>query len=415
MPSTNPQCYHTSASSIAAFKKCPQAFRLAYREGLRLDKDTDSQRMGTNWHGCHEVYANALTEAAAADSQTITDPKDWSDYALAQVVQHLDFQYEKVPSWKTAEEWELEKTILLISFVGYLWYWQNDQVEFLASELPFNLPLHMPRTGLPLSMEEVQRVGKIDHVIRWHGLIGALERKSTSRAIDSQSDYWEKSAKDTQVSMYAMAMRDMYGKGILPKEVELASLFKGAGTFGNTLYDVWHKPTIKPAMLSQKDTAEFCTSMEYYGEHFQNVITHTDGEGAIDLVEVDGVKCEIEVGKKAGTVAIRETVKMYSARLLHDIQERPEFYFARREIARTDADIKKFRGELYAIYQAQKAFSQHNLWYENESQCRATFACSYIPICYGPGAEKVCDGVTTPAGFKRIFVDLTISAKSEEE
>jgi hypothetical protein len=48
-------------------------------------------------------------------------------------------------------------------------------------------------------------------------------------------------------------------------------------------------------------------------------------------------------------------------------------------------------------------------------QCRATFACKFIPICYGPGADAVCDGKTTPPGFKRIFVDLTVNGQEVDD
>lgn len=410
MTQVNPTCYHMSASSIASFKACPQRFRLSYREGIRADKDSDSQRMGTNWHSMHETYANELATAPTDIPGTTT-----AEYALMQVAAVLDEVYQEVPSWKTPLEWAVEKQVLYVSFLGYLWYWQNDPVEFLYSELAFNLPLHMPRTGLPLPLTEVQRVGKIDHVISWNGAIGALERKSTSRGIEPDSDYWDKSKKDTQVSMYALAFRDMYAAKQLPEGIALHVLFKSAERFGNTLYDVWHKPTIKPAMLTQKETAEFVHTGIYKDQKFLIAHTHTDTDdkGAINLVSVDSVSAEVEQGKKG--FAIRETVAMYGARLLQDIYERPDFYYVRREISRTDAEIREFRRELFAIYQAQKAFAAGDFWFSNESQCRATFPCSYIPICYGSGASSVCDGKTTPAGFKRIFVDLTVNGQEREE
>jgi hypothetical protein len=186
MPQVNPECYHLSASSVAAFKACPTRFRLAYREGIRLDRDTDSQRQGTNWHSMHEVYANALGPFRAATTGG-ADPTEQNEYALGKVVAHLNDRYADVPRYMTPHEWALERQVLLTCFIAYQWYYTNDPVEFLASELPFNLPLHLPRTGLPLSMNEVQRVGKIDHVIRWQGGICALERKSTSRSIDGDS------------------------------------------------------------------------------------------------------------------------------------------------------------------------------------------------------------------------------------
>jgi hypothetical protein len=402
--------YLLSASSVAAFKACPTRFRLAYREGLRLAEDTESQRVGTNWHQMHECYANALADRETLEGCSLEAK---NDYALACVVDLLNDRYVlHCPNYKTAFEWALERQVLLTCFIGYLWYYTNDPVEFLASEVPFELPLHSPRTGLPLSTDEVLRVGKIDHVIRWQGMVGALERKSTSRSIDPASDYWDKSKKDTQVSMYALAFKDMVNAD--PMRDPFGA---DCDRFGTTLYDVWHKPTIKPKMLTQAETREFAwgeTKGRYCGQSFNvETVNQDDTPDLVARVIVDGEQCEVEHGKKG--FAIRETVGMFGARLLADIYERPDFYFVRREIVRTDAEIQHFRKQLYAVYQSQRLMEKHGTWFENEQQCRATFPCPYIPICYGPGSTSVCDGKTTPPNFKRIFVDLTVNGQEAEE
>lgn len=524
MPTVNPTCFHLSASSISSFKACPTRFRLAYREGLRLAEDTDSQRMGTNWHRMHEIYAAEMSHAKTvcaeirakfpnANQDASGDVEAGNANGLQAVINHLNEVYKKAPAYKTITEWELEREILLVSFVGYLWRWQEDPIEVLASEVPFDLPIHN-HLGLPLPISEVKRVGKIDHVIRWQGAICALERKSTSRAIDPDSDYWDKSKKDTQVSMYALAFRDMaehdslpdsvneilYGdneqrtegqalsdapagsvdpeqsvcgspnsaskttdsvchtKGLLTvsRETETVSTVSSSQSgnqavsnrheqgaakftedlagnskvrhsvcqlplvparsdvrFGGCLYDVWHKPTISPKMLTQADTKVFIETGDYMGQKFSVQERFPNPDPAQVSINVDGTWAEIEMGKKG--FAIRETVKMFGARLLSDIYERPDFYYARREIVRTDAELQKFRGELYAIYQTQKAMDKTGNWYENESQCRATFPCPYIAVCYSTGADAVCDGSTTPAGYKRIFVDLTVNNQAIEE
>jgi hypothetical protein len=408
MTETNPRCFHLSASAISALKACPQRFRLAYREGLRPTTDTDSQRMGTNWHSMHGEFAFGMANAWREEWTRENNADQYEEArseALGRVVDHLNERYEQIPATKTPREWALERQILLSSFIGYLWYWQNDPIEVLASEVPFELPLIAPRVKLPLPTSEVVRVGKIDEVVRWHGAVGALERKSTSRSIDPDSDYWDMAKKDTQVSMYALAFRDLLeveGDGV----VSVGGVeFRMDDRVGATIYDVWHKPTIKPAMLTQVATAEFIKTGDYCGQQFVvESITdtgHTDGN--MTSVLVGGESAEIEQGKRG--FAVRETVEMFGARLLADIYERPDFYFARREIVRTDQEIRKFGVELYNIYQVQKLLDGTGHWYENEKQCRATYACPYIPICYGCGADAACDGKTLPTGFKRIFVD----------
>lgn len=417
--SVNPTCNHMSASSIGALKACPQRYRLAYREGIRSDRDTDSQRCGTNWHALHETYANAIDEYHRtymdADRDALgPEVPTREEWAMKAVISLLNDRYTNIPSWVDAEAWAVERQVLLTSFQAYLWYWQNDPIEFLASEIPFNLPLHEPRTGMPLSMKLVQRVGKIDHIVKWNDAICSLERKSTSRSIAPDSDYWDKSKKDTQVSMYALAMRDLRESGQLAtlkplplKEGEMMP------RYGNTLYDVWKKPTIKPAMLTQKETQEFLDTGSYCGQPFGAIWLNRGVEGEEARITVNDAAVKVEMGKKG--FAIRETPEMFGARLLQDMYERPSHYFVRREIARTQEELRDFRRELFAIYQAQSMFSRTGCWFSNESQCRATFACSYINICYGLGADAVCDGKTTPAGFKRIFVDLTRNGQPLEE
>lgn len=388
--------YKLSASSIAAFKACPTRFRLSYREGLRPDQDTESQRVGTNWHGIHEVYQNTEGD---------------HDIKLSAVVEHLNERYDKVPSWTNRHTWDLEKQILLTCFVAYCWYYSDDTIEYVQQEIPFKLGLQIPKIGMDLPIEEVVRVGKIDHLINWGGMVGTFERKSTTRDIDPSSSYWERSKKDTQVSMYSLAIRDLHDQGVLPLDgIEYERL-------GNTLYDVWRRPSIKPKALTQKDTLVVLETGEYYGQKFDVV---QEGEALIDgkiripeKVFVNGEESEITVMKKG--IAIRETIEMFAARLLDDITERPAHYFQRKEIARTKKELDKFRIELYNIYTAQKTFEKTGCWFENESQCRATFTCQYVPICYGPGADAVCDGKTTPDGFKRIFVDLTVEGQQSSE
>ena len=161
-------------------------------------------------------------------------------------------------------------------------------------------------------------------------------------------------------------------------------------------------------MLTQAATAEFIASGKYMEQEFKV----QKWEGCQPCYHVNGEVAEIEQGKKG--FAIRETVEMFGARLLQDIYARPEFYYARREIVRTDKELDKFATEGYNIYQTQRLMDNSGHWYENESACDATFRCQYKPICYGVGADAVCDGKTTPEGYKRIFVDLTIKESEAE-
>jgi len=394
-----------SASSISSFKACPTRYRLAYREGIRPIEDTDSQRRGTNWHALHEVYENELGKARNDEA---LDYEQASAKALQAAIDFLNDRYADapMPSYKTIEEWQVEQMTLVASFMAYLNYWGSteDRVYPLKSEVQFQLPLYTPKVGLPLPMSQVVRQGKIDNIGIWQNKLVNVERKSTTRSIDSSSDYWNKAQKDTQVSMYDLSFHDIM-KSEGPQFFGLSSDCE-LECSGSTLYDVWHVPTIKPSKLTQAGTAELLKTQTYCGQTFDvKVVVHSGFEVHTEVF-VDGKGAEVIPGKRG--FAVRETPDMYAARLLQDIQERPEFYFQRREISRTDNDRKRFRNELFNIYQAQKMFDMNNCWYENEQQCRATFPCPYIPICYGEGADALCKSKDVPNGFKRRHEDTPV-------
>lgn len=357
------QTWKMSASCIGCLKACPTRFRAAYIEGLRLAEDTESQRIGTNWHGLLEIANTPRNETS-----------------LDRAVAYLNEKYAIVPPNKDATDWAIERAILAYSLAGWLWYYQNDEIKTVASEIQFDLPLRNPETGRALP--NVRMVGKIDRIIKQKNRCLQNEFKSTSKSIASDSSFWAHLNLDSQISCYRAACQEMWAAGDLGFPVD------------GTLYDVWHKPGIRPKKLTQADSKVFIESGEYCGQKFE--IGGSEGQ-----CFVDSVPANVEPGKKEGTFAICETPEMFGARLLADIYERPEFYFARREIARTDDQIRRHLGEVHHLYKIAREMERTGYWWCNESQCEAMFHCAYIPICYN--GMEVFDGKTTPPNFKRIF------------
>jgi hypothetical protein len=332
-----------SASSLACYKACPCRYYYQYVLGLRPIEDTESQRMGTCWHALHEVY-----------DQNPDDP-------MGAVVEHLNKMYSEPPISKTLFDWEVERITLLYSFVGYKWLYNDEGYEVESNEQKFELPLRSPATNNAL---QGIVVGKIDKIFSAGNNRFVHEYKSTSKSIDPDSTYWSHLTLDTQTRLYTYAAREL-----------------GLGMCG-VLYDVWHKPTIRPKKLTQADSKKFVETGEYCGEEFD--VRWDDlgmtGKQLVPLVNMKPVV--IEYGKKEGTFAIRETPEMFGARLLQDITERPEFYFVRREIVHHQADIEAFQYELVNIYQSIRSMAKNERWWRNEHQCQATFKCSYIDFCY---------------------------------
>ncbi len=361
-----------SATSIQCFKACPKRYYYRYILGLSPIEDTDALRRGTNYHRIQEiadavpggvcecvqeetVYGQPVDEPdpncvlCEGTGQNPQDPMD-------AVIRHLTERYSTPPISKTVEEWETEKIILLYTLIGYRWWYDDAGYEVESLEQSFDIPLLSPTTGAKL---KARLRGKIDRVFAAGANRFVHDYKSTSKNIDPDSTFWAHLTLDTQTRLYTYAAKQL-----------------GMGMCG-VLYDAWHKPGIKPKKLSQGDSKKFVADGVYCGEKFEV----EQAVGPADWT-VNGTPVEIEPGAKDGTFAIRETPEMFGARLLQDITTRPEFYFARKEIVHHSTDIEAFQRELVNIYYTIRHMTRTNGWWGDESQCEATFKCSYIDFCY---------------------------------
>ena len=388
-----------SATSIACWKACPMRYYFRYHLGLVPIEDTDSQRMGTNWHRIQEIadmepggVCECVTIHGADIDSEVSNPNcplcsgtgRFPDNPMDAVIAHLNQAYETMPISKTIEEWETERITLLYSLVGYQWYYNDAGYEVEQLEQKFDLPLRSPTTGRKL---QARLRGKIDRVFSAGNNRFVHEYKSTSKNIDPDSTYWNHLTLDTQTRLYTYAAKEL-----------------GLGMCG-VLYDVWSKPKSRPKKLTQGDSKKFVADGMYCGEKFEVTGDWNQRETGIGKLEtggkVNGVSTVIEPGAKPGTFAIRETPKMYGARLLQDITQRPEFYFARREIAHTANDIEKFERQLYNIYKGIRNMTKTDGWWEDENACEATFKCSYLGFCYNHidvGPDEVPDGFRKVGG-----------------
>ena len=403
--------WHMSATFIAAFKACAMRAYYKYVHGIVPDEDSDALRTGTNWHAILEIMgmepgtecpnlknAKFHDGSCALCEGTGTLPDDIMDA----VIRTLNAAYDEVPVYKTREEWLTERAILLYTVAGYNWRWADDDLEVVATEIPFELELHdadgkvIPNVIIP---------GKIDKLLRnKHGKLFVGEHKSTGKAIDSGSSYWSHLTMDTQTTLYIYAARKLQQSG---KLVEYG-IFPDDDLISAVYYDVWHKPQTRPKKLTQAESKKFCeTDGEYMGKKFN--VTGSVGDEE-DLLRVDGEVADIEPGaepkaKKDGTTAprpfaIRETPDMYGQRLLQDISNEPDKYFFRKELSKTDADLAKFERELLGIYKTVVNLEEINGWWSDETQCEATFKCPYTSFCYN-NITLAEDEV--PDGFKRTY------------
>jgi hypothetical protein len=399
-----------SASAISTYKACPYRYKNAYVLGIRPVEDSESQRIGTNWHELLEISSLEPGSVCECDHTVSTIHEEGRsgyiitprcaicegtgrvpDNIMDAVVRVLNKRYENVPPGKE-EAMALERTRLLYSLIGYRWYYQDIAEPVVMREKKFRLPLLNPDTGHPVPNVFID--GKIDKIINPHRWLAVKEHKSTSKPIDNDSSYWSHLNLDTQTGIYVYATRRLQLMG----ELEEYGIKASDDLISNISYDVYKKPKTSPKKLTQTDSKKFVENGQYCGQEFevmQQCANITDGE-----IMINGENAEIEPGKKEGTFAIRETMEMYGARLLQDITQRPQDFFNCRDFGRTDKEIKALEYELYDIAKDIMSKIRADRWYHNEQQCEATFKCNYCDSCYN-GIKL--DPDNPPAGMHCIF------------
>ncbi len=400
---TTKRQWRLSASFISAFKSCAMRCNLQYVVGLRPIGDTDPLRVGSGWHSVLEIMGMKPGSVCpiCSDTQKNSDcplcegtdilPDDMMDA----VIRHLNKAYETVPLSKTRDEWLAERAKLLYSLCGYRWHYVDDEFEVIAEEIQFRLPVRNPRTGRALP--NVVLDGMIDKILRSpNGIYYVGEHKSTAKPIDPDSLYWSHLNLDTQTRLYVFAARQLQLAG----ELEPYGIKPTDPLISGVQYDVWHKPQISPKKLTQAESKKFVEDGKYMDEEFNVTDPGEDCLPEERGIYINGDPAEITDGAKEGTYAIRETPEMYGARLLKEIGENPEKYFARREISRTDKEMEKFEYEIYNIYQTVRFINKNGGWWMDEHQCEATFRCPYIPICYN---DVDLNETPEPEGFENIF------------
>ncbi|RLE17926.1 MAG: hypothetical protein DRJ50_13505 [Actinobacteria bacterium] len=216
-------------------------------------------------------------------------------------------------------------------FAGYEWYWESQPLEIIKAESTFRAQFigHEMR-------------GQIDAEARLEdGREGIVERKTAGESLDG--DYFDRLRLATQPGIYSLAM--------------------GVPSF--ILYDVVRKPTINPKNLVKKDVARMRSEIKsksmatYFGEQFS----------------------EEELNQAMTEGGGKESLLMYGARLTADIGDRPDYYFARREVHRTEADYDSLLKDLTAEMMLIEEAEANDLFPRNPDACKTFGTCKYFPLC----------------------------------
>jgi site-specific DNA-cytosine methylase len=283
--------------------------------------------------------------------------------AAPHIRQRLWYAAQQCPPWLEADDFATEEETAVALVRGYARRYADDIIcTYLAVELPFDLPIVNPETNAPTPL--FRSGGKIDAIVELpDGRLALMEHKTTGDDISPGSDYWQRLKMDSQISRYYLAAK------ALGYDVQ------------TTVYDVVRKPGIKPRNISKADR----TQATHEGHYFGHPLTATCPE--------------------------RETPALYAARLLADLRERPDFYFARMEIPRLEADLDEFRWEQWAIQQTIRQAQRTGRFYRNTGACTSPYRCAYLDVCRGQLGDPNED---IPAGFRRVARLHEELASSEE-
>lgn len=334
---------------MACAKTCLRKHYYQYELGIRRDRDSQPLRMGSVFH----EGLDALAQGRSLDD------------AAAIVYYH----YATEPTWIQSDEdrfdWQVECETVVRLVCGYAWRWSNDGLDVVATEQAFDLPLINPDTGRPSTHWRIG--GKIDKIIRLaDGRLAVMEHKTTSDDLGPDSDYWRRLRLDQQISLYMLAARQ------LGYDVQ------------TVVYDVCRKPQIGPLSVPLLD------------EHGAKIVLDANGQR---VYKKDG--SPRQSGDAANGFVLqsrRQTAAEFGERLNGDIASRPDWYFARMEIPRLDADIEEFRVELWQIQTQLRESQRRGCWFRNTGACISPYRCEYLDVC----SQSIDPASEVPQGFIRV-------------
>lgn len=332
-----------STTRLATLRRCPRQHYLRYELGLARIRETDALRLGSAFHaGLEAKNIGADAESAVAEATC---------------------GYDERPQWADEWEWEVERETVRHLLAGYFWRYSADDLEVLATEQKFEIPLVNPTTGV--ASKTCVLVGKIDAIVRLpDGRLAVLEYKTAGEDISSSSDYWLRLRCDPQISQYVLAARAL--------GFDVATV----------LYDVTRKPTIKPVQVPTLDEAG------------QKIVL--DAQGARVLTAA-GKPRQTGDSKQGYVLQSRpESAVEYGERLLGDIGERPDFYFQRREIPRLEDELAEFQIELWQQAEQLEETRKHGRWFRNVGKMTCDY-CPFANLCLN--SIRVEPGIA-PSGFE---------------
>ena len=328
-----------SNSEMRCYRRCVLEHDFSYRQRVRPLARPDALRFGTLVHIGLEVWWKTVDLAAAIEAMRRAE----------------------------SDPFELAKAEALL--VGYHARWEGEPLAVLAVEAQFECELVNPKTG---RASKTRRLGgKLDAVAQRDDGVWIVEHKTTSEDVEAGSPYWQRLRLDSQVSTY----------------------FAGAKALGydvrGCIYDVVRKPTLKPykatPLEERKYTAEKSRACAECKKKTRTAAPHVEDVDGVAVPCVDGRIVTDPGGRLYANMRDRdETADEYRERLLADIAEKPERYYVRGEVVRTEDDERAGAADAWMIAQSMHEAERLGRYPRNVDACvRYGRTCDYFDVCTG--------------------------------
>ena len=316
-----------TASRLSSLRKCPRQHYYRYELGLSRVRDAAALRFGAAYHVGLELFNSGKS----------------ADEAIATATAG----YATCPGWADPTEWAVECEKIRQLLAGYFWRYENDDIEILSAEQVFETSLLNPVTSS--ASRTFSLAGKIDALVRLApSRLAVLEYKTTGEDIGPNSEYWLRLRCDPQISQYILGARAL-----------------GHDT-ATVIYDVTRKPTIQPKQIPLLD------------DKGNKIVLDADGRRVINP---NGKPRQSADKEKGYTLQTRpETPQEYGQRLLEDIGDRPDFYYARREVPRLEDELQEFQLELWQQARQLREAQRHGRWFRNVGKMTCDY-CQFSDLC----------------------------------
>jgi len=288
-------------------------------------------------HLRYRILRRPIKRAAALRFGTLVH-KALEAWWLAQPESRLANSWQAIlEHGQDSDAYELAAARALMA--GYTARWTEETtVRVIAVEAHWSSTLVHPDTGDELDGVELR--GKLDVLT----VAGFVEHKTATADIEVGSDYWRRiSALDSQVSMYDIGSRSL-------------------GVVGSCTYDVLRKPLVKPLQATPEASRKYTKPK----------VDKKTGE----VIEPSRLY--------AGQRDTDETPEEYEQRLMADIAERPQEYFARGEIVRLEHDVYEHALDTWDTVQSMLDAERASRAPRNPDACiRYKRECEYFGVCSG--------------------------------